>query len=83
MLSDQRREMFKDLYRMAEYYEKPPFQPGDFNGNADWFIRANEEQLRPFIRKYSGDHLAADLAMAIIDEAGRKAVEYNKMETML
>lgn len=80
MLSEKRREMFKDLYRMAEYYEQPPFKPGDIDGNANWFVGANEAQLRPFLTKYPDNQMALDLAMAIIDEASRQAREMNYME---
>ena len=78
VIDPKRREMFVDLYRMAEYYEQPPFRPGDIEWNANWFVTANEEQLRPFLTKYT-DQLALDLAMAIVDEASRKAAELNKM----
>ena len=78
MKDQHRREMFIDLYRLAEYYEDPPFKPGDIDGNADWFVMAQEAQLAPFLLKYPGDQLAADLAMAVIDEANRQAVETNK-----
>ena len=78
MIDPKRREMFVELYRMAEYYEQPPFRAGDIDGNADWFGIANEEQLRPFLTKYT-DQLAMDLAMAVVDEASRKAAELNKM----
>ena len=78
MIDPRRREMFTDLYRMAEYYEQPPFRPGDIEGNANWFLTANEEQLRPFLTKYP-DRMALDLAMAVVDEASRKAAELNKM----
>ncbi|MBO7711188.1 MAG: hypothetical protein J6S83_12010 [Lachnospiraceae bacterium] len=78
MIDPKRREMFFDLYRMAEYYEQPPFRAGDIDGNADWFMTSNEEQLRPFLTKYA-DQLAMDLAMAVVDEASRKAAELNKM----
>lgn len=78
MIDPRRREMFTDLYRMAEYYEQPPFRPGDIEGNANWFVAANEKQLRPFLTKYP-DRMALDLAMAVVDEASRKAAELNKM----
>lgn len=78
VIDPKRREMFTDLYRMAEYYEQPPFRAGDIDGNANWFVIANEEQLRPFLTKYT-DQLAMDLALAIVDEASRKAAELNKM----
>lgn len=78
MIDPKRREMFTDLYRIAEYYEQLPFRPGDIEGNANWFVIANEEQLRPFLTKYA-DQMAMDLVMAIVDEASRKAAELNKM----
>ena len=79
MIDPNRREMFTDLYRMAEYYEKPPFQPGDIDGNADWFVKANEEWFIPFCQKHPGQ-LALDLAMAVLEDANRQAVEANKAE---
>ena len=63
---------------MAEYYERPPFRPGDIDGNANWFVIANEDQLLPFLAKYT-DQMAMDLAIAIVDEASRRAAELNKM----
>lgn len=78
MKSETMREMFKDLYRMAEYYEQPPFRPGDIDGNANWFVKANDEQLLPFLAKYPDSKMAIDLAVAIVDEASRKAAEANK-----
>lgn len=83
MKSQQRRDMLSDLYRLAEYYEEPPFQPGDIDGNADWFVKAQDEMFAPFIQKYNDSLLAAELAMAIVDEASRKAVEANKTESVL
>lgn len=77
MIDPKRREMFTDLYRMAEYYEQPSFKPGDIDGNAQWFVVANEEQLRPFITKYPDNQMALDLALAIIDEASRQARKMN------
>lgn len=74
------REMFADLYRLAEYYEHPPFQPGDIEGNANWFLEAHNEALCPFIQRHPDDPLAEDLACAILDEANRKAVEANKQK---
>ena len=73
-----RREMFADLYRLAEYYENPPFRHGDVEGNANWFLKANDEALYPFFKKYPDDQLAGDLAIAIVDNANRKALEANK-----
>lgn len=78
MVDQNRRDLFHDLYRMAEYYEQPPFRPGDIEGNANWFVIAEEEQLRPFLTKYT-DQMALDLAMAVVDEASRKAAALNKM----
>ena len=78
VIDQKRREMFTDLYRMAEYYEQPPFKPGDIDGNADWFVKANDEQLLPFLSKYPDNKMAIDLAIAIVDEASRKAAELNK-----
>lgn len=77
MIDPKVREMFADLYRLAEYYEQPPFHPGDIEGNANWFVKANKEALYPFITKYPDDQLACDLALAIVEEANRKAVEAN------
>ena len=82
VIDQRRREMFTDLYRLAEFYESPPFQPGDIDGNADWFLRANEEQLIPFIKKHPGQ-FASDLAVAVLEEAGRLAVAANKQESLL
>lgn len=78
MIDPKRREMFVDLYRMAEYYERPPFVPGDIEGNAGWFVKAQEEVLLPFLAKYP-DQYASDLAVAILDEANRLAVRMNNM----
>lgn len=83
MIDQKRREMFVDLYRMAEYYERPPFRPGDIDGNAEWFVTAENAQLRPFLMKYPDNQMALDLAMAIIDEASRQAREMNYMENVL
>lgn len=78
MIDQRRREMFTDLYRLAEYYESPPFKPGDIDGNADWFVNANKETLIPFLQKYDGDQLAFDMACAVLEEANRLGVEANK-----
>lgn len=78
MKNQMRRDMFADLYRLAEHYEDPPFKPGDIDGNADWFVKAQEEMLKPFILKYQNSLLAAELAMAVVDDASRKAAEMNK-----
>ena len=80
MIDPKAREMFADLYRLAEYYEHPPFRPGDIEGNANWFLQANDEALYPFFNKYPDDQLASDLAVAILDAASRKAVEANKQQ---
>jgi hypothetical protein len=77
-----KREMMSDLYRMAEYYESPPFRPGDIEWNSQWFIEAQEKHLKPFILKY-GSQLATDLAIAVVDDASRRAAELNKMESVL
>jgi hypothetical protein len=69
--------MFADLYRLAEYYEQPPFHPGDIEGNANWFLKANDEALYPFFKKYPDDRFAGDLAFAVLEEANRKAVKAN------
>lgn len=78
MKSAERREMFKDLYRLAECYEDPPFRPGDIEGNAAWFVEAQEAQLLPFLEKYRADPLAQALGMAVMDEASKRAAELNK-----
>lgn len=80
MISAARRDMFGELYRLAEFYEKPPFRPGDVEGNAEWFVRAQEAQLFPFMLKYQSDSLAVALASAVLDEASRLAAEMNKMQ---
>lgn len=83
MKSQSRRDMFTDLYRIAEYYEDPPFQPGDIDGNADWFVKAQDEMLKPFLMKYQDSFLATELVMAVVDEASRKAAEMNKTPSVL
>ena len=70
MKDPKRREMFTDLYRLAEYYEDPPLG-SDIRVNAEWFTKAMEEQLKPFLKKWDGDQLAGDMAIAILDEASR------------
>ena len=77
VIDPDRREMFADLYRLAEYYEKPPFRDGDIDGNAEWFQKAHDEALLPFVTKHTSA-LATRLAVAIIDEANYLAVEANK-----
>ena len=79
MINSKRREMFTDLYRLAEYYEKPPLQPGDVDGNCAWFQRAQDEALMPFLRKW-GEGLPADLAYAVLEEANRLGREANLAE---
>lgn len=74
-----RREMLGDLYRLAEYYENPPFKPGDIDGNAQWFITAQDEALKPYLLKYRDCRLATDLALAVVDDASRRAAEWNKI----
>lgn len=78
MISNTRRELFSDLYRLAESYEKPPFKPGDIEGNANWFAMSYESTLKGFLAKYPNDELAYDLASAIIEDANRQAVAANK-----
>ena len=79
MQSEKRREMFADLYRLAEYCENPPFKPGAIEENGAWFDTANREHVLPFLEKYKDMPLAADLAMAVYTEADRKAAAMNKM----
>jgi hypothetical protein len=83
MKSQVRREMFTDLYRIAEHYEDPPFQPGDIDGNADWFVKAQDEMLKPFLLKYQDSTLATELAFAVVEDASRKAAEMNKTASVL
>lgn len=83
MIDPRRREMFKDLYRLAEYYESPPFAPGDIERNAQWFVTAMSEMLSPFLCKYSSFQMAADLAFDIVEDANRQAVEANKQVNIL
>ena len=82
MIDPKRREMFTDLYRLAEYYESPPFSPGDVEGNCAWFERAQNEALMPFLRKW-GEGLPADLAFAVLDEANRLGKAANLEESVL
>lgn len=82
MIDPKRREMFTDLYRLAEYYEKPPLQPGDVDGNCAWFQRAQDEALVPFLRKWGDDGLAGGLAFAVLDEANRLGREANLAESV-
>lgn len=81
MKSEKRREMFKDLYRVAEYYEDPPFKPGDIDGNVKWFENAQNKVLMPFLVKHDGDQLAADLALAVLEAANRLGAEANRAGT--
>ena len=82
VISNERRQMFTDLYRMAEYYEYP-FQPGDVDGNAAWFIQAQNEKLIPFITKYPNSRLAYDLAMAVVDDANERAKLANMQNSVV
>lgn len=79
MKSEKRREMFADLYRLAEYYEDPPFRSGDIDGNAQWFADAFKASLVPFLDKWHDDALGPKLASVILDEANRLAMEKNKI----
>lgn len=72
MIDQNRREMFSDLYRLAEYYERPPFRDRDYDWNADWFVKAQDEVLLPFLSKHP-ETLAQELAFAIVDDANRLA----------
>ena len=83
MISSDRRTMFTDLYRLAEFYEQPPFQPGDIDGNANWFVMAQEKALIPFLTKHGNDKMAIELAMAILEDANRQAVEMNERVSVL
>lgn len=78
VINNKRRDMFVDLYRMAEYFEKPPFKPGDIEGNARFFEDAMEKILAPFIEKYKDDRMAYDLAIAVYDDASRQAAKANR-----
>ena len=83
MIDPKRREMFTDLYRLAECYENPRMQPGDIDGNAEWFVLAEEQWLNPFFKKYEGNKLAIDLALAVLDDASEKVAEVNKQVSVL
>lgn len=83
MISSDRRTMFTDLYRLAEFYERPGFHPGDIEGNANWFVMAQEKTLMPFLMLHGNDQLAVDLAMAILEAANRQAVEANNQVSVL
>ena len=78
MIDAKRRELFSDLYRLAEYYEAPVFKAGDIEGNSAFFVRAQKEAFAPFMRKYEGNKFASDLAIAVLDECSRRAAEKNK-----
>lgn len=77
MIDEKRRELFADLYRLAEYYEAPVFRAGDIDGNAEWFSMANDEALMPFLQKHPDD-FALDLAVAVVNECSNRAAEKNK-----
>lgn len=83
MINPKRREMFADLYRLAEYYENPPFVAGDPVTNSQWFAKAMSEVLQPFFDKYHGDIMAFELALDIVDDANRRAVAINKQDCVL
>ena len=83
VIDPRRREMFTDLYRLAEYYEAPPFQPGDIDWNADWFVMAQEKALIPFLSKYSDDAMAGQLAIDIVSAADRLARIANETQSVL
>lgn len=77
VIDPKRREMFVDLYRLAEYYENPPFRNGDIDGNAAWLEKANSEMFLPFVIKYPST-LATRLAIAILDEVDVLAKKANR-----
>lgn len=83
MIDQKRREMFSDLYRVAEFYEEPPFQPGDIDGNSSWFVMSYETVLKDFLIKYKGDQLACELVSAIVEDASRRAAEANKQVSVV
>lgn len=82
MIDPKRREMFTDLYRLAEYYENPPFIPGEAQKNAEWFVVAMNEVLYPFLNKHN-DQMASDLAWDIVEDANRKAVKANNQSDII
>ena len=82
MIDPKRREMFTDLYRLAEYYENPPFIPGETQKNAEWFVIAMNEALYPFLNKHN-DQMASDLAWDIVEDANRKAVKANNIISII
>lgn len=83
VINPDRRTMFTDLYRLAEFYEQPPFKPGDIDGNANWFVMAQEKALMPFLMLHGNDEMAVGLAMAILEDANRQAVEMNERVSVL
>lgn len=83
MISNKRREIFVDLYRLAEFYENPPFKPGDIEGNAKWFEDATVAILTPFLKKHEADPLALDLALAVVDDASQRAAALNQETAVL
>lgn len=78
MIDQKRREMFGDLYKLAEDCEKPPFVRGDTEGNVQTLIGIARDKLDPFLAKHGGDKLAEALAMAVYEEAGRLAKDENQ-----
>lgn len=78
MIDRKRREMFGDLYKLAEDCEKPPFVIGDTEGNVQILAGIARDKLNPFLAKYDGDKLAEALAMAVYEEAGRLAKDENQ-----
>lgn len=83
MNSDSRRQLFIDVYKLAEFYEVPPFQPGDIEGNGNWFIMSYETVIKDFLAKYEGNKLAYDLVSAVIDDASRRAADANKQASVI
>ncbi len=79
MISEAKRQMFVDLYKLAEQYENPPFHAADVEGNSRWFDAATKIVLNPFLNKYKGNQLAMDLAVAVVDEASKRAAVLNQM----
>jgi len=78
MIDPKRREIFTDLYRLAEYYENPPFCAGDIEGNAKFFEEAMLKVIKPYLEKHN-NHMAAELAIAVIQEASDRAAALNKL----
>ena len=83
MTDKKRRELFADLYRLAEYYENPPFRPGEIEHNAKWFEEATDKEMKPFLVKYKGDQMAMDLALALVDDASRRAAKANRQNSYI